>query len=418
MKIGGLQRWVGTTPAGPALTGDQGREISNGGQLSSGYVPTLDGWRAVAILAVIFHHATLALIPSCPWLRFSEQGAAGVDIFFALSGFLICLRLLEEIRRHGRINLKSFYARRAFRILPPYLAYMMALAVMACFGVVTLRTADWISCLTLTRNYLQAQFWSWTTGHFWSLSVENHFYLIFPAALALSGWKRMRNWLPFLLLAATSWRMLDYRFHLFDQLLPNVPFPYRTDIRLDEIAMGCLAALLTASPRVRHAIAQRLNSAAIIFLAVLLLFVTFRPVPGGILLQKLTIAALVMATALRSDLWTARWLEARWLRWLGRLSYSLYIWQQLFLWPTLTAVGSRHLQPWMTRLGIADNSVALRLLELPFLLGGALAMAMLSYYVVEQPALRWGRRLMAGRKPVAPSAPLTLPGLEPARRTA
>ncbi len=382
------------------------------------YIPTLDGWRAIAILAVIFHHATLPLIPAHPWLRFGDQGAAGVDVFFALSGFLICSRLLQENREHGRINLKAFYARRAFRILPPYLTYLATLALMSVVGLVSLHAFDWISCLTFTRNYLQDPFWSWKTGHFWSLSVEEHFYLIFPAALVLTGWQRMRRWLPFFLLAVTAWRMLDYRFHIFDRLLPQVPFPYRSDIRLDGIALGCLAALLVASPNIREAIRRRVNATVIVVLAAALLVVTFIPVPMSVLVQKLLISAVILATVLRPEVWTTRWLEMNWLRWLGRLSYSLYIWQQLFFTPTLTGPGSRYLKLLFGRFGISGTADHLRILELPLLLGAALLMASLSYYVVEQPAMRWGRRVMAARRRCPLPATAGLPLLEPQSKTA
>src|SRR5689334_2059753 len=85
-----------------------------------GHLPALDGWHAVAIAAVILYHGLPAHGPA----RF---GASGVSIFFALSGFLICSRLLAERERSGRIDLGGFYVRRAFRIMPPYLLYLAVL---------------------------------------------------------------------------------------------------------------------------------------------------------------------------------------------------------------------------------------------------------------------------------------------------
>src|SRR5438477_8743290 len=104
------------------------------------YLPTLDGWRAVAILGVMIAHGTDALFntgglyPSVRWYGLTRYGALGVDIFFGISGFLICTRLLQEHQKHGRINLKNFYLRRAFRILPPYLTYLTVLGVLVIAG--------------------------------------------------------------------------------------------------------------------------------------------------------------------------------------------------------------------------------------------------------------------------------------------
>src|SRR4051812_25189132 len=87
-----------------------------------GYLPTLDGWRAIAILAVLLDQATTR-----EWLQklqYFRTGPNGVSLFFAISGYLICSRLLEEESIRGRISLKDFYIRRACRILPPAFAYL------------------------------------------------------------------------------------------------------------------------------------------------------------------------------------------------------------------------------------------------------------------------------------------------------
>src|SRR5688572_14204575 len=82
----------------------------------SNYIPTLDGWRAVSIIAVIGFHTFAG---ENWWLLPFKYGYKGVSIFFGISGYLICSRLLDEQDKHGKINLKSFYIRRVFRILPP-----------------------------------------------------------------------------------------------------------------------------------------------------------------------------------------------------------------------------------------------------------------------------------------------------------
>jgi peptidoglycan/LPS O-acetylase OafA/YrhL len=86
-----------------------------------GYLPTLDGWRAIAVLCVILFHDSLHSYGVLSTAWFHEHGSFGVDIFFGISGLLICSRLLEEEDKYGRISLRRFYVRRAFRILPPLL---------------------------------------------------------------------------------------------------------------------------------------------------------------------------------------------------------------------------------------------------------------------------------------------------------
>src|SRR5258708_25275484 len=146
---------------------------------SPDYLPTLNGWRALAIFGVLICHAASVLWgvngthPDDRLYGLTRYGALGVDVFFGISGFLICTRLLQEEERTGRISLRNFYIRRAFRILPPYLLYLVVLAAIAGIGLITLHAMDFVSCLLFFRNYVAG---SWYTGHFWSLAVEEHFY--------------------------------------------------------------------------------------------------------------------------------------------------------------------------------------------------------------------------------------------------
>src|SRR5450755_4347339 len=88
------------------------------------YVPTLDGWRGLAVLGVVFFHClNSGLVPGSIWAKLAARGHIGVDIFFAISGFLICGKLLQEMRQTGAISLKRFYLRRCFRIMPAVWLY-------------------------------------------------------------------------------------------------------------------------------------------------------------------------------------------------------------------------------------------------------------------------------------------------------
>ncbi len=199
-------------------------------------MPTLDGWRAVAILAVLCCHA------GWPTAAIAPYGAMGVSIFFALSGFLITRRLMDE----GRIDLASFYRRRAFRILPPIIAYLAVLWMLGFRGQL-------LASLLFVRNYITPTApQAWYTGHFWSLAIEEHFYLLWPASLYVAGFRRARWIAPALALMVAGWRAADLHYNWIGRLDPALRGSLaRTDYRLGTLLFGCAIALVWDDPRVR-----------------------------------------------------------------------------------------------------------------------------------------------------------------------
>ena len=148
----------------------------------SAYLPTLDGWRALSISLVILHHSQIQLTAPVigPLLQsLANFGEVGVELFFAISGLLICSRLLEEEARFGQISVKSFYLRRCFRILPAAIFYLLVIAILAAFHIIPLLPVDWFGALFFFRNYamvFESMHHSplalhWYTGHFRSESV-------------------------------------------------------------------------------------------------------------------------------------------------------------------------------------------------------------------------------------------------------
>ncbi len=126
-------------------------------------LPTLDGWRAIAIGLVIWHHAALSTYSNEALyyrVSYSRLGSFGVDIFFGLSGLLITTLLLEEREQTGMISLRGFYLRRVFRILPPALFFVL---VIASLGLVRL-PLELTSCAFFFRNYLPIHLGGWYTG--------------------------------------------------------------------------------------------------------------------------------------------------------------------------------------------------------------------------------------------------------------
>jgi peptidoglycan/LPS O-acetylase OafA/YrhL len=332
------------------------------------YLPTLDAWRAIAISMVMLHHIAMGF-----YLReddFYQQsstlfGAFGVDVFFGLSGLLITKLLLEEARDSGRISLRSFYIRRAFRILPPYLLFLTALVV---FG--TLRTRlELESCLLFFRNYIPPAMGTGYTQHLWSLAVEEHFYLLWPGLLVLSGTKRGRMIAAWVAIGVGLWRVVNAQNNFLPKLLPH----FRTDLRLDALLWGCVAAFLLDNAAEREAVYRRLNGWVwTIVLVAAACSIRFYSLLTGLWLAML-VPVLLAGTAIHPHWILSRMMEWKPLRWIGRISYSLYLWQQVFLAPGWIQPRAWQRWPW-------------NVLE-------AVAVAALSYYILERPLLRVGRRL-------------------------
>lgn len=100
------------------------------------YLRSLDGWRALAVVAVMLHHGNQAWFPNDWNLKVPEFGWYGVELFFAISGLLIFSKLSEEREKTGTLNLKLFFARRFFRLTPALLLYLVACVGLSLFGVI------------------------------------------------------------------------------------------------------------------------------------------------------------------------------------------------------------------------------------------------------------------------------------------
>ena len=338
----------------------------------SSYVPTLDGWRCLAILGVILYHATP---PSSAFYPFARQGFRGVDVFFSISGFLICSRLLDEERRLGTIQLASFYVRRAFRILPPAFLYIAIVMILGGVGILTPMPAlEWISSLFFFRNYLPASVGtSEYSGHYWSLSVEEHFYLFFPGLLVLLGSSRARLAVPALALLVVVWRTIDGRLDLISVIWPTA-FPFlRTDRCLDTLLLGCALALLAQHPPSRRWLTRLVNSPAWYGLVAVYVVIIVYPPLLSHTINALLVPLILFGTVTRPERAVSRLLELAPVRWIGRLSYSIYIWQTLFF------VGLFRPPEFLQSFPV--NAICV------------LGIASCSYYLVEKPMIAYGRRV-------------------------
>ena len=323
--------------------------------LSATRIPSLDGLRALAIGLVLLCHFTdypdLARLAS---MILGRYGHAGVRIFFVISGFLITTLLLQERNRFGRIDVKKFYVRRAYRILP--VAYLYMIFVTAAFFS-TLTAKDIAVSFTYSTAYVNDR--PYVLTHLWSLSVEEQFYLVWPAIVVISV--VLARWVAVgVVVGAPIIRLLMMTAHLGQsRLLP---------ISADALAIGCLLALL--QPRLSNiSFFKRPSCRAIWILALAIPALA----AGGrtyqcVLMPIFDVAvALGIQSAIRAKY---SLFNAAIPVWIGRVSYSLYLWHMPF------SELSRRV--WYTRFPI--NIV------LSFLVAAT------SYYVVEQPILRFRDR--------------------------
>lgn len=339
---------------------------------TKGYLPTLDGWRAIAISGVIASHIFLGAEGHVrfDWL-WHLMGPKGVSLFFGISGFLITWRLLEEREKFGAISLRGFYIRRACRILPASLTYLGVIGALALVGLIKVNPHSWFSALCFYRDYNNTD--DWFTGHFWSLSIEEHFYLFWPALLVFLGLARSVWTASFLSVCVVGWRAADLSHHWVEKVLPNAAFWFRTDTRLDAFLLACIAAVFFYHKT--DGGQRRIQFPGWGWLIVFALYLGCafhnRHSPSATIFelgQAIAIPLLIAGTVFSTGWGVSRLLENVTLRWIGRISYSLYLWQQLFL---------------------GDG----RIHGLAFRLAAVFLCATASFYLIEKPMIRLGHRL-------------------------
>ncbi|MBE1204591.1 acyltransferase family protein [Aminobacter carboxidus] len=317
---------------------------------ASSFRPDIEGLRAIAVGGVIAFHFGMSDLPG---------GFIGVDIFFVISGYLITRHLMQEIGRSGTVDLWRFYGRRARRLLPASLLVIAATLVAGYFILApseqqlyakgALFASSYVINLWLLRwsfDYFAADTASNPFLHFWSLSVEEQFYLLWPAFLLLA--MRLRPGprgiaLILGLVAAVSFAVSAW--------VTSVAQPwafYFSPLRAWEFAVGGLVSLGLAerwASGFRFSPAMGWTGIALIATAYLSVSET-DPFPGFIaLLPVAGTAMLLLSGARQSAMGPARLLSLPPFQWTGKLSYSLYLWHwpvivyATILWPDLTLTG-------------------------------------------------------------------------------
>jgi peptidoglycan/LPS O-acetylase OafA/YrhL len=345
-----------------------------------GYIPGLDGIRAIAVLIVIIAHFEITnLIP----------GGFGVTVFFFISGFLITRLLLAESKKKGRIHLKDFYIRRVVRLYPALIFMVLGSTglylALSQGGPKPLELTAALGYFTniyqvVVRAGGELPFMPWT--HLWSLAVEEHFYLIFPLFLVVFGaFKKRLVWALMGVLALVPlWRL--FTFTTFETL-SVVDYNYMmTDARFDSIVWGCLLSVLLdkdARLKLTHWLTgwiPIIAATGILLLCFIIRDESFRYI-WRYSLQGIGLFILVLNLYFfRPVSWGLNILETWPLLWIGRLSYPLYLWH----FPVLD-LSHRLMEP-----GWAQTFVAVF---------GSLAISIFSFFIVEKPFMALRKRFGA-----------------------
>lgn len=352
-----------------------------------GYLPSLDGWRAIAILLVLMEHASLSLNPLFTALGMAQLetplkdiGQLGVQIFFGLSGFLITTKLIQETEGRGRSDLKAFYVRRFFRIVPPAATFLVAVFLLTLAGQIFVPLSRIFAAMFFLANYTGARL-SWYVGHFWSLAVEEHYYLIWPITFAtLYKPKAALGVLASTGIFIALWRVIDYKL----QLTGSSPAVFwgRTDIQADTIVYGSMAAIFVAAYG-RTVSANVLDRPWLFVVALGIVMSANLPhldwkVWMALLsVRNIGIATMITISVLGGMRGGYRLLQAAPLRYIGSISYSLYLWQQLFLVEREPSSG------WLAYLQIFPINIAM-----------AFVCAIASKNLIEDPAIALGKRIL------------------------
>lgn len=326
-------------------------------------IPGLDGLRALSVFLVLVHHCYHSIpgIDRLPNLAYYivGNGHLGVTFFLVLSGFLITYLLSNEYRTTARVRLGAFYYRRALRILPAFVCYLLTVLVLSKTGVLEVSSKSLLVAATSTWNYRHL-FWGdfpvnqcwWYLGHLWSLALENQFYLFWPVIFFLvgprwAGWGAAAAFLLFPLIRITH-------YYCNPSLRGSLGMMLHT--AADSIMCGCLLGLVYDSSAFRPI--RKIASSSwvfwccVTFLGLLAPVLTWRfhgafAITVGLSLESLAIAAMIIwvihhhATTL-----VGRYLTWKPVEYLGRISYSVYLWQPLILAPPILEKNSLvHLFP-------------------------------------------------------------------------
>jgi peptidoglycan/LPS O-acetylase OafA/YrhL len=291
---------------------------------------SLDGLRAVSIIMVLVHHFILNYNPYFQSLVFI--GPLGVDVFFVISGFLITTLCIKEKITTGDLSLKNFYIRRALRILPVAYLYIVVIAILNYFFKLQVGALSFISSALFIANlsYFRRLQFDWSLAHYWSLSVEEQFYLLFPVFIK----KRFQLYVIILLAIILLVPVLVYLQTIIAFLNKGVlSAALRYLVKFQGIAIGCLFSVLLFKGYLNFGRFGLVATLISIFMIFYLKFDPFFTLQSCFinLFISIFVGVIIVNNISPKTNFVFKFLNLKALSFIGVLSYSIYIWQQLFL---------------------------------------------------------------------------------------
>ncbi len=353
----------------------------------------LDFWRGISVVGVILHHAVYFHYPIFRafaetsatglsfFLKFAlyadkfliavsyRSGPLGVRVFFVLSGLIITTLMLREEEKSARMNIGKFYLRRIFRILPAFFVFLAIVTILGTTRLISFSWQDiWQSALFICNTSIA----TWNTVHTWTLAIEEQFYIIWPLLFVLipRSFRATYTGILFAVLIAFS---LTGVLQIGDAIDNAICFAH--------IALGALYALSPAVQKFLQAYAWRIFFGCVALAGVFAIFPATAEISHVLYreLQPLMILSAVIGTYQFMQLQNTR--VFKWLASLGLISYSLYLWQELFLAP------------------IGTNPL-FDIAWLPILM---FPIAIVSYRYIEKPAVAFAKKLQTRLKDIEPA---------------
>ncbi|MEN1925983.1 acyltransferase family protein [Luteimonas sp. MJ293] len=297
----------------------------------------IQGLRAVAVLLVLIYHVWPSALPG---------GYIGVDVFFVISGYLIVGSLVKELEREGKVSLLNFYRRRAKRLMPAALAVLGAVLVATILWLPQARWEDTLFQVVSSALYVQNWYLSWSSVdylaaenapspvlHYWSLSIEEQFYILWPIVMVVVGWILTRLKLP--VRTVVGWVLVTvFSASFISSIVITAESPpqayFFSHTRFWEIALGGLIATWLPDLKLSHSVRATLFAVGLAL--VLVAGFTYGGVafPGWLALLPVAGTGLILIAGAFS-VGHFKGLDAPPLRYVGDISYSLYLWH----WPII-----------------------------------------------------------------------------------
>lgn len=341
--------------------------------LRGSYYHSLNGFRGVSIILVVIYHLRLF---HGPITYYMFNGRLGVGIFFVLSGFLITTLCLKEVERTGSLALRSFYTRRALRIFPVAYLYLLVIVIINQIYRLNIPAFQFAGAALYIMNfsYFRSHNFAYIIAHYWTLSVEEQFYILFPVILKLNR-KIFFYIVAVIVFALPLIYSIQERYSVMNTGVPYFIVHYF--LKFQCIAVGCFFAVLAYNGFFDRAWLSKTKipgNLVAIFLIFYLDFEDFYTLKTACINAVIAVLVgyLIITNLAQSRDFLFRFLNWKPVVFIGVLSYSIYIWQMLFV--------------------TFDPKLPLIFSQMPYNIAGIIIMPLLSHYLFEKYFLNLKKR--------------------------